>query len=449
MEIVIIGGVAGGMSTAFKAKRENPNLNITVLEQEDYISLAAWGLPYYIGDIFDDVDENLFARTPEDARKSNINLLEKHRVESVDFDKKQVFARDLDQDVEKVFKYDKLVIATGASPFTPSIEGIDSDNVYTISKPYIVKEFKANISKYKDIAIVGGGFIGVEVAEQLSKYKHLNLNLYHSHDQVLNKVYDKKAGQAAGDELSKLGVKIYFSQRLKDLVLEDKRVKEVITSSRKDKVDAVILAIGFKPNTGIFTDKRLEKIKNGAIKIDKYGRTSIKDVWSVGDCASVPHKFLKDPYIPLATSANKIGRQIGINLGIEDENDLQGQYESISSSSVKVGNLEFGTSGLTEDQARDLGYDYGIGEAQILNKPSYMDESHKIDFRLIYENKTNKILGARVFGKTDAVLRLLPFTTAIHAGLTTNDLSYYDYAYSPPFALTWEAVNTIASVSSK
>ena len=372
--------------------------------------------------------------------------MEKHKVTSVDFLKKQVLAQDLNSKEEKTFEYDKLVITTGATPFIPNMEGIDSNNVYTISKPYIVEKLKNNLDDYKNIAIVGGGFIGVEVAEQLSKYKHLNIDIYHSRDQLLNHVYDSKAGEAAAKELKSSGVNIHFSERLKDIVVENGIVKEIITTNRQDKIDALILAIGFRPNTEIFRDEKLDKLKNGAIIIDKYGRTSIEDVWSVGDCATVPHKFLKNPYIPLATSANKIGRQIGINLS-KDEEDLFGPYESISSSSVKVGNLEFATTGLTEDQAKDLGYDYAIAESEILSKPSYMPGSNRISFRIIYENTSYKILGARVFGERDAVLRLLPFTTAIHAGLTTKDLAYYDYAYSPPFALTWEAVNIAASVA--
>lgn len=393
------------------------------------------------------MDEELFARNLEDTRKQGINLLQKHKVESVDFDKKEVFAKDLNKNTRKTFQYDKLVIATGAVPFTPDIDGIDAENVYTITKPYIVKKLKDNIEDYKNIAIVGGGFIGVETAEQLAKYKHLNISLYHSHEHLLDGVYDKKASKAAGKEIDKLGVDIHFSERLEDIVRKDGRVKEVITTNRKDKVDALILAIGFRPNTSIFKDEKLKKLDNGAIVIDKYGRTSIPDVWSVGDCATVPHKFLDDPYIPLATSANKIGRQIGINLSKKEGEDLFGPYESISSSSVKVGSLEFATTGLTEDQAKDLGYDYKIAQSQIYNKPPYMNHSDKLDFRIIYEKESYKILGARIFGKSDAVLRLQAFTTAIHAGLTTKDLAYYDYAYSPPFSLTWEAVNTANSIA--
>lgn len=446
MKVFIIGGIAGGMSVAFKAARENPDLDITVLEREDYISFGAWGLPYYIGDIFNDIDEKLFTKTSKDAEKNNINLLQRHEVTSVDFDKKQILVNDLGKNKEKSFYYDKLVIATGASPFIPDIKGIDSKNVYTITKPYIAKRLKNNISKYKNIGVVGGGFIGVETADQLSKYKGLNVNLYHSRDQLLNGVYDNKAGEAVKSEMEKLGVSIHFSERLKDISVKDEEVTDVITTNRRDPVDALILAIGFRPNTNIFTDKRLKKLKNGAIIIDRYGRTSIDDVWSVGDCATVPHKFLENPYIPLATSANKLGREIGINLSKKRE-ELFGPYESIGSSSVKVGDLEFGTTGLTESQAKDLGYDYSIAESEILNKPRYMPESSKINFRIIYENKSYKILGARVFGREDAVLRLLPFTTAIHGGLTTKDLAYYDYAYSPPFTKTWEAVNIAASLA--
>lgn len=392
------------------------------------------------------MDKELFARTAEDAKEQGINLLQKHKVESVDFHNKEVSAKDLSENKNKTFSYDKLVIATGAVPFYPDIEGIDAENVYTITKPYIVKQLKDNIRNYKDIAIVGGGFIGVETAEQISKYDHLNINLYHSHKHLLDGVYDKKASKAVEEEISKLGVDIHFSERLKDVSIKDGKVKEVITTNRKDKIDALILAIGFRPNTGIFKDEKLKKLDNGAIVIDKYGRTSIPDVWSVGDCATVPHKFLKDPYIPLATSANKIGRQIGINLS-KGKEELFGPYQSLSSSSVKVGGLEFATTGLTEDQAKDLGYNYKVAESQIYNKPPYMNNSSKLDFRIIYEKESYKILGARIFGKRDAVLRLQAFTTAIHAGLTTKDLAYYDYAYSPPFALTWEAVNTANSIA--
>ncbi|WP_347561262.1 FAD-dependent oxidoreductase [Senegalia massiliensis] len=392
------------------------------------------------------MDEKLFSKTLKDAKENNINLLEKHEVKSVDFDEKKVFVKDLENSKEKVFDYNELVITTGATPFIPDIKGINSKNVYTVTKPYIAKDLKENINKYKNIAIVGGGFIGVEVAEQLSKYDHLNINLYHSRDYLLNGVYDKKAGEAAKKEIERHGINIHFSERLENVVSENEVVKEIITTNRKDKIDALILAIGVRPNTQIFNNGRLKKIKNGAIVIDKYGRTNIENVWSVGDCATVPHKFLKDAYIPLGTSANKIGRQIGINLSRSKDN-LFASYESLGSNSVKVGDLEFGTTGLTESQAKDLGYYYGIAESEVLNKPSYMPDSYKLNFRIIYEKNSYKILGARVFGKKDAVLRLLPFTTAIHSGLTTKDLSYYDYAYSPPFSLSWEAVNIASSVA--
>lgn len=453
MNIVIIGGSASGMSVAFKAKRENPEANIVVLEKENYISFGACGIPYYIGDVFNDIDKILFVRTLDDARANNIDLFQNHQVTFVDFHKKRVTARDLNTEEEKSFAYDKLMIATGAKPFLPDIEGINpqlsagqADNVYTLTKPYTAKKLKENLKNYKNIAIVGGGFIGVEVAEQLSKYKNLNISLYHSRDQLLNGVYDRDAGEVIKKEIERLGVNIYFQERLQDVKLDNGRVSEIITTNRKDKVDALIIATGFRPNTEIFDHENLAKLKNGALIVDKYGRTSIDDVWSIGDCASVPHKFLGNTYIPLATSANKIGREIGINL-VGTEENLFSSYESLGSNSIKVGEWEFGTTGLTEDQAKDLAYDYGVAKSEVFNRPPYMTDATKVYFKIIYENKSYKILGARVYGKKDAVLRLLPFTTAIHAGLTTKDLAYYDYAYSPPFSLVWEAVNIAASVA--
>lgn len=377
---------------------------------------------------------------------AGINLLENHEALSVDFDKKILIAKDLKENKELNFSYDQLVIATGAQPLIPDIKGIDSDNVYSITRPQPVKKLKEKLSDYKTIAVVGGGFIGVEMADQLASYPDLEVKLYHSRDQLLNRVYDRDAGQAIGEEIKRLGAQIHYQERLRDLKTEDNLVKEIITTNRKDPVDALVLALGFRPNTAIFTDKRLEKLRNGAIIIDKYGRTSIPQVWAVGDCASVPHKFLGDVHIPLGTSANKLGRQIAINL-FRKEEDYQGDYESLGSSLVKVGQLEFGTTGLTEDQAKELGLDYGLALSKIRNKPGYMPDSSPIDFRIIYEKESFKILGARVFGKEDAVLRLMSFTTAIHAGLTTKQLAYYDFAYSPPFNSTWDAVNIAASLA--
>lgn len=443
MKILIIGGVAGGMATAFKAKRENPDLDICVLEQEDYISFGACGLPYYTGDVFDE-ERRLFARRLEDAVKQGIQVLQRHRVDSVDFDKRLVQATDLVEDTKKTFSYDQLVIATGAQPIQPKISGVDSNHVYSITKPYVANILKEKIYDYENIAIIGGGFIGVEMAEQLSKYLHLNISLFHSRDRLLNRVYDREASKVIEEELKVHRVKIYLNERLRAIESRNGAAHRIVTDQHKILVDAVILATGFRPNTGLFEDPRLDKLDNGAIVIDDYGRTSIKGVWAVGDCATVPHKFLQKAYIPLATSANKIGRQIGTNI-CRKEADFIPPYQSLSSSSLQVGDLEFATTGLTEDQARDLGYDYEITMTEINNKPGYMPNSRKINFLIIYEKESFKILGARTFGPRDAVLRILPLTTAIHAGITTKDLAYYDFPYSPPFSLTWEAINTAAN----
>ncbi len=373
-------------------------------------------------------------------------MLVNHRVDSVDFDKKRVFSRDLKTTREVVVDYDQLVIASGARPLIPKIDGIDAENVYTLTKPYEARRLKEDLNKYKKIAIIGGGFIGVETAEQLARNKNLNISLYHSRDQLLNKIYDSEAGKALEEEFTRLGVKLIFGERLKGLVFEEARVKELVTTNRKDRVDALILGLGFVPNTDIFDDKRLEKTKNGAIVIDKFGRTSIEDVWSVGDCATVPHKFLGNVHIPLGTSANKLGRLVGINL-FRDPEDMTSLYESLGSSFIKVGELEFGSTGLNEAQAKSLGLDYKIASSLVRNKPPYMPGSFPINFRVIYEKKSKKLLGARVFGKEDANIRLHAFSVAISAGLTTDFLAYLDFAYSPPFNGVWEAINIAASVA--
>lgn len=404
-------------------------------------------MPYYVGDIVSDIDSSFFSRTPDDARKAGIDLLENHEVLSVDFQKKKLRARDLVGEEEKVFYYDKLVIATGAKPLIPKLEGVDAKNVYTMTKPYEAKRLKEDLASYKSIAVVGGGFIGVEIAEQLSNYQGLDVTLYHSRDQLLNKIYDSEAGEALGQEMKRLGVNLVFRERLMEIVSQGERVREIITSNRRDRVDALVLGLGFLPNTQIFTDEALEKTKNGAIVIDEYGRTSVEDVWSVGDCATVHHKFLGNVHIPLGTSANKIGRQIGINLFKDKEEDMVGRFQSLGSSFIKVGELEFGSTGLNEEQAKALGLDFEVASIKTRNKPGYMPDSYPLNMKIIYERGSKKILGARVFGKRDANMRLHTLSLAIKVGLTTQELAYVDFAYSPPFNGAWEALNILGSAA--
>ena len=444
MDIIVIGGIAAGMSVAAKAKRENPNANVLVFEKEDYISFGACGLPYYLGNQFEDENE-MFARTPEQIEKTGIQLHLKHEVVDVDFDKKLVTAKDLKVDKTSDFNYDKLMIATGATPIIPPIKGIESENVYTITKLYDVNRLKNNLENYKRIVIIGGGFIGVEVAEQLA---HLNkeIHIVEAMDDIMAGPFDEAYSKEIKKALEEIDVKVHTSEMAQEFITEANHVIAVQTSNQKIEADAVIVSVGFRPNTSIFKDK-LEMLGNGAIITNEYGQTSVKDVFSAGDCASIKHKFSGDQYIPLATYANKMGRIIGTNIATDNQDDWIKFNGALGSSLIKVGNYEAGSTGLTEKNAKDLGLNIKTTTIFANNHSNYYPNQEKIMIKLVYDAKNFVLYGAQVFGKAEAALRLHALTTAIYAGLTTKEIGFIDYAYAPPFASTWEAINIAANTA--
>lgn len=443
MEVLIIGGIAAGMSVAAKALRVNKDANITVIEMEDYVSFGACGLPYYIGGQFDDENE-MFARTPDQMREAGVNLLLQHQAMAVDFENKTVEIKNLIENKTFNKAYDRLMIATGASATLPPIDGIEADNVYTITKPYTVNKLKANLKDYHDIVIIGGGFIGVEVAEQLAELDK-NIHLIHSKSAVMDGPFDSEFSDLLTKALKDTGSEVILSQRATDFLVEDNLVTAVKTKEGTYKADAVIVATGFKPNTS-FLDKQLKTLDNGALIIDKFGQTSIKDVFAAGDCASVPHRLAGDQYIPLATYANKYGRLIGTNI-VSDKKDWQPFNGALGTSAIKVGNYEAVATGLTEKEATSLNYNISTTLIETSNHSNYYPNREKITIKLVYDKETFVLYGAQLFGKSETVLRATGLSTAIHAGLTTKEIGFIDYAYSPPFASTWEAINVAANTA--
>ena len=317
MEILVIGGIAAGMSVAAKAKRENKDANITVIEKENYISFGACGLPYYLGKQFEDKNE-MFARTPDQIEKSGINLKLQHEVTRVDFNNKTVEIKNLINNEMTSMSYDRLMIATGATPIVPPLEGIDAQNVYTFTRLEEVDRLKSNLDQYASIAVIGGGFIGVEVAEQLAGLNK-KIHIIEAMSDVLSGPFDKEVTTEIKSALEGLNVGVHVDQMANKIKIENGLAVGVETSKATIKADAVIVSIGFRPNTA-FLSGQLETLKNGAIVIDAYGQTSIENVFAAGDCATVPHRFAKDKYIPLATYANKLGRLIGTNI-VNDKKD--------------------------------------------------------------------------------------------------------------------------------
>lgn len=443
MKIIIIGGIAAGMSAAAKFRRLDKDAEIKVYEKTPIVSFGACGLPYFVGGFFDN-ENQMIARKPEKFKETGIDISVEHEVLSIDVTNKKIMVKNLKTDEIFEDSYDKLMIATGASAIIPPIKNFNIKNVHTLKSledGRILKE-KMRDKDIKKVAIIGAGFIGLEAVEAAKEYGK-EVSVFQLEDRILKEVFDKEVTDLLEEELKNKGVNLFLDSKVVELK-GDSKVTKVVTESEEVDADLVILATGVKPNTAFLKDTGIEMLKNGAIIVDKEGKTSIEDIYSAGDCATVTHLLKPEPaYIPLATVANKFGRVVGENLGGKGL-----EYEgSLGSACIKVLGMEAGRTGLTESEATNLGINYKTVFITDKNQTDYYPGQENIAIKLIYNGDTKVILGAQVVGKKDAVQRTNALAVAIYAKLTTEQLGMMDFCYSPPFARTWDVLNRAGNVA--
>ena len=443
MKVIIVGGVAAGMSAAAKLKRANKEAQITVYEKSRHVSFGACGLPYFVGNFFED-SQKMIARTVEQFNASGITVNIEHEVLNVDTDNKCITVKNLLTGETFTDTYDKLMIATGASAIIPPINNVDLKHVYTLKSMEDGEALKHAMQNeaLKRVAIVGAGFIGLEVVEA-AKQHGKEVHVFQLNDRVLVDTFDKEITDLLEEELRTHDVHLHLSQTVTELV-GDQAVTQIKTNDETFDVDIVVLTAGVRPNTSFLKDTKIEMLRNGALVIDHEGRTSIEDIYAAGDCASINHILKPEPaYIPLATVANKMGRIIGENLA-GAHHTFNG---SLASACLKVMNLEAGRTGLSEQEAMNLGINYKTVFITDMNQTSYYPGQSKINVKLIYNADTKVILGGQIVGRKDAVQRVNVLATAIFAGLTTDQLAMLDLCYAPPFARTWDVLNIAGSVA--
>lgn len=443
MKVIIIGGIAAGMSAAAKFKRLSPNDDVVVYEKGDIVSFGACGLPYYVGGFFDDSNE-MIARTPEAFREAGVEIHTKHEVTNVDFSNKKVTVKNLNTNEVLEESYDKLMIASGARAIIPPIKNIDLENVVTLKSMDDGNKLRELMSKEenKKIAIIGAGFIGLEAAEA-AKHRGKEVTVIQLQDRVLQEVFDKDITDLLEEELRENGVNLLLSETVTELI-GDGKVSKVKTNKREIEADIVILATGVKPNTDFLNCDEIKMIRNGAIVVDKYGRTSVEDVYAAGDCATINSLITdREIYVPLATGANKLGRIVGENLAGQN-NSFQG---SMASSCIKVMDMEAARTGLSEKEVLNLGFNYKTKFITDMNQTSYYPGRERIYVKLIYDAHTRVILGGQVAGYKDAVQRCNVLAACIYAKMTTEQLGMLDLCYVPPFSRTWDVLNVAGNVS--
>ncbi|MDR5659760.1 CoA-disulfide reductase [Serpentinicella sp. ANB-PHB4] len=440
--LVVVGGDAAGMSAASKAKRVNPDLDVIVFEMGEYISYSQCSLPYYISGVTPS-KEKLISRTTEDFAKRDISVYLNHEVVEVDVKEKTVEVMNHENGEKFIRPYDYLMYATGANSQVPPIPGSDLENVMslkTIPTADAIKEV-AHRDEIQEVAIVGGGYIGLEMVETMV---HLNkkVRIIQRSDQLMN-VMDDEFGEIIRAELEKHGVSVHTGESLTELTGNGK-----VTGLKTDKgtynADLVILALGVKPATELLKDSGAEFLRNGALVVDGFSRTTIPDVYAGGDCASIYHKIKKENvYLPLGTNANKQGRIAGGHIAGENQ-ELKGV---IGTSVLKVMDLSVGLTGLTEREAKEMNLNYDTVVVKSANHAGSYPGRKRITIKLVYEKESMVILGAQMLGEDGVAKRLDVFAVAIDQGMTTEELGFADLCYAPPFATVWDAVQVAANAA--
>lgn len=442
MRVVIIGAVAAGMSAAAKLKRMKPDYEVVVYEKTDIVSFGACGLPYYVGGFFND-SNMMIAREKSKFIESGIDLKTLMEVIDVDTNNKKLKIKDIQSGSVFEDNYDKLMIATGASSITPSFDK-KFENVTTLKDMSDGIRLKALINKEenKNIVIIGAGFIGIETIEAAKKLNK-NIHLIDRNNRILSKVFDEEITTLLEDELRNNNINLHLGENIQEYIGEDK-IKKIITDKGEIESDLVVVAIGVRPNTSFLKNTDIEMLPNGAIIVDEYGRTSVEDVYSAGDCATIKNILTnEDMYVPLATGANKLGRIVGENLG-----GINSSFPgSLASSCIKVLDMEAAATGITEEKAKSLNLNYKAKFVSGFNQTHYYPGREKLSIKLIYDANTKVILGGQVAGYKDAVQRANVIATAITTKMTTDQLGMLDLCYAPPFATTWDILNIAGNVS--
>lgn len=446
MKIIIVGGVAAGMSAAAKASRLNKEAEIVIYEKTEIVSWGACGLPYYVGNFYEDPN-NMIARPVHKFIEAGMNIKIKHEVIGVDTEKKEITVKNLK--TGEIFKdsYDKLMISTGAHAIMPPIKNIETKGVYTL-KDYtdgIVLKEEMMKEENQEIIIVGAGYIGIEVVEAAKHLGKRNVRLIQLGERVLMESFDKEITDVMEEEIrSHQGVELHLEESVLEIIEENGKVSGVKTNKGEYKADLVVIATGVRPNTAFLKETGIEMLKNGALVIDEHGKTSIDSIYSAGDCATVYHLVRKENvFIPLATTANKIGRVTGENLA-GAETVFKG---TLGSAAVKVMDLEAGRTGITEREAANMGINYKVVFVKDKNQTNYYPGQEDIYIKLIYNGDTRVLLGAQIAGKKGAVLRVDALAAAIYSELTVDEIGMMDFCYAPPFARTWDVMNVAGNVA--
>nr|WP_314277533.1 CoA-disulfide reductase [uncultured Peptostreptococcus sp.] len=437
-KILIVGGVAGGATVAARLRRLDEKSNIIMFERGEYISFANCGLPYYIGQVIKEREALLVQTVEGMSKRFNIDIRNFSEVIAIDSNKKEVTVKDVNTGKEYEESYDELILSPGANPIKPPIEGlVDADNVFTLRNIPDTDVIKAYVDEKepKEAVVIGGGFIGVEMAENLVE-RGVKVHLVEMLDQVMAP-FDFEMAQILHAHMIEKGVDLVLGDGVDSF--KDNGRTIVLKSGREINTDITILSIGVKPENSLAISAGLEMGPRGHIKVNDKLETSKPHIYAIGDAIETQDRVYGQPAsIALASPANRQARILADRL-----NGIDVRYKGVLGTSVaKVFDMTASSTGKNEKSLKQMGIDnYKVVHLHPLSNAGYYPTAMPLDFKLIFEVPSGKILGAQAVGYTGVEKRIDVIATAIAGGLTVRDLEDVELAYAPPFSSAKDPVN--------
>lgn len=444
--LVVVGGDAAGMSAAAGARRRRSvdELEIIAFERGQFTSFAACGIPYYVGDLVHEAQE-LVARTPEQHRELGVDVHLRHEVVAIDTAAMTVTVRDLDAGAERVEPYDQLVIATGAVPERPPLPGIDADGVYGVQtlEDGIEVRRVVDVTNPKHAVVVGGGYIGVEMAEALLR-RGIEVTVVCANPAPMASALDADMGDLVAGAMRGLGIRLLLRESAGRIDVADGRVTGVTTPDETIPADLVVLGTGARPRSELARDAGITIGPTGGVATDDHQRTSVDGVFAAGDCVETRHLVTGAPVaIALGTHANKQGRVVGINATGGDAT-----FPGVVGTAVtKVCDYEVARTGLTEREATAAGLDFFATAIDASTRAGYYPDTAPIRVKFVTERGTGRLLGSQIVGREGAAKRIDVLAACIWNRMAVDEIINVDLGYAPPFSPVWDPVLVAARVA--
>lgn len=434
-DYVVIGGGPAGMSAASRIKRLKPGARVAVFERSSFVSYAPCGIPYYIGRIVGSIDR-LVHYPVDEFRRRGIEVFT--RSEVVDIEQGIVKVRVGGE--EKAFEWDKVIVATGARPRKPPVKGLDLDGVLTLRTLEDAERARIYVEKARRVAVIGAGYIGLELSENLRKLGK-DVLLFEILPHVMPTL-DHDMAPLVEEELRRNGVELHLAEAVRELE-GDGRVKRLATDAGTYEVDAVFVATGVAPETSLAEKLGAKRGHTGAIAVNKRMETGVDGLYAAGDVAEAVNLVTGKPdWFPLAPVANKMGYVAGINAA-GGSAEFPG---AVGTAVTKIFELEVGRTGLTQERAVKEGFNPVSAKVRAGTRSSYYPGAAEITVKLIADKDTGKLLGGQFIGREGVLARVNTLAALIAKGATVEDAFFSDLAYAPPFAPVWDPLVVAARV---